>query len=558
MGALQRESHWRVDLGIAFLGVLLVAPSLWGGLHWDDIPMAEHLARWASGSPEHAWWDLFNLDAPDPHRRFGGRVPWWSVDHFFVRFFRPIASLTHLLDNAVWPSNPMAMHAQSIAWFAAMLMAALRMHRTLLNDHRVAAFAGTIYAASYVHAIPVGWISNRSAIISATFGFLTITAYVRWRRSGSAASWAPALLALSLLSAEGGIATFAFIAGYELSSGHEFRQGRWWKPALMLLLLALWRIGYNLGGFGAVGSGGYIDPIRSPAIFLQHSPERFLWLLSFLLSPIRILVAHGFPLWAAIVSGIIFLLAAAIVLREAVRPDNRVWLISSGLSLLPALAAVPGERLLTFAAAASSPLIASALVRYANKPRLSLATAAVVATTHLVASPAALFLGSYDQSYDLRSVSRELPTMASISTAEIKGRNLFILNAPDLATVYIMRSARAKAGLGAPAFTWNLFPADGPGEIQRVGCCTLEISHKEGLSRGPFVVYFRGPESPMRSGDTVETLSFTAEVLKVNNNGIPQKARFTLKEPLESPRNIFVTWNGDDFERISAESIPRQ
>jgi hypothetical protein len=62
----------------------------------------------------------------------------------------------------------------------------------------------------------------------------------------------------------------------------------------------------------------------------------------------------------------------------------------------------------------------------------------------------------------------------------------------------------------------------------------------------------------MRVGETVKTLAFTAEVLDVRKDGVPLKVRFTLKEPLESFRNVFVTWNGDDFEQVSAESIPRQ
>lgn len=554
MGRLQDLSQRKANLAVVLLGVVLVLPSLWGGLHWDDVPMGQNLTRWLAGAPEQSWWDLFSLDAPDPRRRFGGRVPWWSVDHLLARFFRPVAAATHLLDYTLWPANPMAMHAHSIAWFAAMLAAALRLYRTVLSE-RLAPIAGALYAASYVHAIPVGWISNRNAVIAATFGFLAAAAYVRWRRTGKRGSWAPVLLLSSLLSSEGGVATLAFVGAFELTEGRKLGQGRWWKPSVMLLLLIAWRIGYSWGGFGAVGSGGYIDPIRSPWIFIQEAPVRLLWLIGFLMSPFRLLFAHGFPVAAAAVLGLIFLLATILVLRETLRPEQRLWAFAVALCLLPTLAAAPGERLLTFATAAICPIIASSLVRYTPSQKLGRAATFSLVLTYCVASPAVLLLGSYDQSYDLRTVSRSLPTMASISTEDLRGRNLFILNSPDNATVHIMRSAREKAGLGPPAFTWNLFPAESPSTTRRVGCCTLEISNSNGLSRGPFVVYFRGPDSPMQVGDTVETIAFSAEVLGVTRQGIPTSVRFTLKEPLESFRNVFVTWNGEDFERVSAETL---
>lgn len=512
--------------------------------------MAQNLLRWLGGMSEQPWWDVFNLEAPDPRRRFGGRVPWWSVDDLFARFFRPVAAGTHLIDYRLWPSSPMPMHAQSVAWFGALVFAAARFFRLLLPG-RVAVAAAAVYGTSYVHAVPVGWLANRNAVIAACFGFLACAAYVRWRRHGAPAlSWAPALLFLSLLSAESGISVLAFLAAYELTVGRGEPGGRWGRLGAMGLVVGLWRLAYSAAGFGAMGSGGYIDPLRSPGIFLQEAPVRLGSLLAFLLTPFRIFSAHGVPFVLAIALGFVFVTAAAVVVRIGSRRELRLWSISVCLCLLPLLAAAPGERLLTFAMGALSPVVATALLGYQGASRRGRAAAITVGLSFCLVSPAVLFAGSYDQSYDLRAVNHTLPTMAGVSNDDARGKNLFVLYSPGQAPVNTMRASRERAGLVLPAFTWNLFPADSPAKIERVGCCALEFRHEQGLSRGPFVMFFRGIDSPMHVGDSVRTLAFSAEVLAVNSSGVPTNVLFTLPEPLESQRNLFVSWNGDDFERV--------
>lgn len=535
------------------LGVALVVPSLWAGLYRDDIPMAQNLTRWLTGESSNAWWDVFSLDAPTPAQRFGGRVPWWSVDEMYVRFFRPVAAATHLLDYAAWPSSMFAMHAHSVAWFGILVAATVRVYRRLLSS-RMAIVAGAFFAASYVHAIPVGWLSNRNAVISAAFGMMAFSAFVRWRCNATLRRpWAPLLLLTSLLASEAGVATMGFVLAYELTDaprGH--RRGP--KLLAMLLVVVGWRLAYSWAGFGALGSGGYIDPGRSPGLFLREAGPRFGELLLFLLSPMRALFVHGTPSPVPIALGVLFAAAGALVIREAIRAERRLWLIASALCMLPALAAVPGERLLSFAAVAMSPIVAGALLRL-PATLMGRAAATPLVLTYGVVSPLVLALGSFDQSYDLRRLAQAIPTMASLTDEEVRGRNLFILHSPNHAVVHMMGASRNRAGMAPPAFAWNLFPSDTPPEITRSGCCALEFSNADGLSRGPFVLYFRGVDSPMSVGETVETLAFTAQVLSVTERGVPTGMRFTLKEPLESYRNVFVTWNGDDFERVAAESL---
>ncbi|MEM6293983.1 MAG: hypothetical protein AAGA54_22085, partial [Myxococcota bacterium] len=415
-----------------------------------------------------------------------------AVDDLLARFFRPLAAATHLVDNALWPGSPGLMHAHSIAWFAAMVAAASRMYRRLLSS-RTGLLAALIYTASYVHATPVGWISNRNAVLAGLFGFLAIASYVSWRQPDSRSfSWAPVFLVLSLLSAELGISVLGFVVAFEATAGRSNPAGRGRKVLLLVGIVVVWRGAYSAAGFGAFGSGGYIDPIRSPVVFLQEAPTRLLWLGAFLLTPLRILLAEWAPRWATVLASALFLASAMLALRAAARSENRVWALSTLLCLLPLVASLPGERLLTFAYAAFSPIVATAILdRPRNRSVRGAATVALTAT-FLIVSPAVLLLGSYNQAYDFKPTAKQ-PTMSGISSEEIRGRNLFILYSPGQTQVDSMKAARPRAGLAMPAFIWNLFPTEEPPEVLRDGCCKLRMSKPEGLSRGPFVAYFRGP-----------------------------------------------------------------
>jgi hypothetical protein len=441
------------------------------------------------------------------------------------------------------------MHAHSIVWFGLLLLAVLRFFRMLLPQ-RLVAIAGALYAVSYVHAVPVGWISNRNALVAGVFGFLAIAAYMRWRTSSSRAPWAPALLLVSLLSAESGVSVLAFVVGFELTLGRDSPEGRWLRLGAMLLVVALWRAGYSEGGFGAVGSGAYIDPVRSPVVFLREAPVRMGMLVVFLLSPARLLVAHGLSTAALYSLAVLFAAGGVAVVWGAFRRGARFWSVSAALCLLPLLAAAPGERLLTFAAAAVTPVVAAVLHDAWSAQTWKRVAAAPLTVSFGVVSPLVLLVASYDQSYDRRAAPKTEPTMAGLSSEEVRGKNLFILHAPDQASVNMMRLSRARADLALPAFVWNLFPTDDPAHVKRVGCCTLELRHDVGLSRAPFVLYYRGVDSPMRVGETVKTLAFTAEVLSVSSSGVPTGVRFTFPERLESPRNLFVAWTGADFAQV--------
>src|SRR4051812_3202324 len=87
-------------------------PAITLGLAADDY---WHKLALTGGYPEIAvvksqWWNLFTFFDGDPERmhRFmdTGVAPWWSDLHARASFFRPVSSLTHVLDYALWPNSP--------------------------------------------------------------------------------------------------------------------------------------------------------------------------------------------------------------------------------------------------------------------------------------------------------------------------------------------------------------------------------------------------------------------------------------------------------------------
>jgi hypothetical protein len=50
-----------------------------------------------------------------------GVFGWWMAPDFRISFWRPLSSLTHVLDHLLWPRSSVLAHAHSMLWFAALL-----------------------------------------------------------------------------------------------------------------------------------------------------------------------------------------------------------------------------------------------------------------------------------------------------------------------------------------------------------------------------------------------------------------------------------------------------
>ena len=215
-------THSRFPVVVAIVAVLLSLPALWQGLKLDDyyqraailgLSTGEvslrgdpaHLYAFMDGNPDHT---LALIDT--------GNLPWWTDPEVKGKFFRPVSALSHLIDYSLWPDHPLMMHAHSLVWLFAVVLAAGVLYRRLFGALGTAGLALLLFAFDDAHATLVGWIAQRNTLVTMLFGILALLAHHRWR----AESWrpgrivAPGLFATALLAGEAGIATFAYLAAH--------------------------------------------------------------------------------------------------------------------------------------------------------------------------------------------------------------------------------------------------------------------------------------------------------------------------------------------------------
>jgi len=58
-----------------------------------------------------------------------GVFGWWTAPDFRMSFWRPLSSLTHVLDHVLWPRSFILAHVHSMAWFVALLVAVAMLYR---------------------------------------------------------------------------------------------------------------------------------------------------------------------------------------------------------------------------------------------------------------------------------------------------------------------------------------------------------------------------------------------------------------------------------------------
>ncbi|MHC4518831.1 MAG: hypothetical protein ACYTAS_09610, partial [Planctomycetota bacterium] len=409
-------SHRRFPLAVMVLAIVLVLPSLKAGLLFDDY----HHKLLFSGSDSPARLldsplDLFCFFDADPERAQQlmdtGLFPWWATRNAKAAFWRPISSLTHWLDYTLWPNTAALMHAQSILWYGLLALAAVFLYRRLAPAASIAAVAALFFAFDDAHGTPVGFLSNRNALIAATFGVLTLIAHDRYRRDRSkpALLRAIACLAAALLSAEAGLATAAYLAAYVLFIDRASWRNKLFSLAPYLVVIVVWRLLWNHLGYGVENLGVYIDPLREPSRYVAALKDRApVLLLAQLLAPpsdvTMLLGPSGTKLlWLAALA---FLAFFALLLIPLLRQDRvaRFWALGMLLSLLPICATFPSDRLLMFTSIGAMGLVAQFLAatfgsgeqRLRRRPRRIGAAllASLFILVHAVIAPPVLILRS--------------------------------------------------------------------------------------------------------------------------------------------------------------------
>jgi hypothetical protein len=543
----------------AALGALVSAPSIATGLQLDDLlqhavlEKIDPYATWIS-SP----WKLFTFFDGDAARnewlRDHGFLPWFAHPQLKVAFFRPVSVVTHLVDQALFPRAPWAMHLHSMAWYAALVALVALFYRRLIETRWVAGLAALFYAVDDAHAVPASWIANRNATIASVFAVATLLLHDRAVRDRSRIGLilAPFTLALALFAGETGVATLAWLASYAIFLDRSRWRDRVARLVPYGVVFALWAIAWRASGAGSSGSSIYNDPIGHPLRFVAVVPERMTLLLlgAFANAPTDACPFVPKMLIAMVTLGVLVVVASTVALAPLVRAraTARFFAFGTLLSLLPACAVISSNRLLMLAGIGVFGLVAL-LVEDARKG-YALGFARVSLGLHLVLAPL-LFLVlthqfAFGGMYGAR-ITREIPM-------DLAGRDLVALNAAEPGVLAYLPVSRAVSGLPTPRRTWMLSIAWQPLDVTRIDDHTLKLVPHGGFLEDKLSGLVRDPHDPFAKDAPIRCGPMTVTVTRLLADGRPAEALFAFDRPLEDPSFRFVKFDGDAFR---AATLPR-
>lgn len=554
----------------ALFSALLMLPSLNLGFQLDDFPQ-RLIWLGATEIPIHPLSAFASVDgSEETNATFQdlGFTPWWSPSDLKFAFCRPLSAATHWLDFRLWPEMPVLMHLQSLAWLVAMVLAAGFAYRRVLGREPgslpwVGGLAALLFALDNSHALPAAWLANRNALIGATFGLLALVAHDRWRRDGwrAGALWAPVLLVLGLLSAEIALGAAAFLIAYALTIEEGPIARRIASLGPVLMALGAWAVFYKLEGFGARGSGLYVDPGSEPARYLSalldHLPA--LWIGTWTPFPADVVSAFAghettFVAIAATLTLLLGLLFAPLLKSDRVA---RFFALGMFFSLIPSAATTPSNRLLLFTSFGALGLIARLAGQMGKRNRWATAGLVILLIFHL---PLEVLAAPFHARSPRQLGDPVLAAMSSFpSPPEITRQDVYVLNPPD----YLMNLSYVPAILHyqhrpLPHRVRGLSAGPVALTVVRPDAWTLGLSASKGFLRGPLGRLFRSEARPLRTGDRVELPGVSVHVLAVTADGAPSLVEFLFDRVLEDPSLRFLIWRGDGYAPFSPPQVGKR
>lgn len=545
--------HPRLPWIAAAVAMVLTLPALWTGWAADDWwhrAMHTGISGMPGANPVLDMFGFFDGGGPwNEVTNERGLLAWWATPDLRVRFLRPVSALTHSLDYALWADKPVLHHAHSLLWAGLGVGAvALLLRRLMGPEAAVAAgLAALLYAVEDAHAMPTGWIANRNAWVALTLGALAVMAHDRWRRGGGL-GWmvgSVALLSVALLSGESAVAAAGWIGAYQLAFDDRPLARRLLAIAPAAVVVVLWRLAYDHLGYGAHGSGLYIDPGAHPDVFAQAVLERWpvLMLAQWLGAPVDawLLLPRSAQLASTavgylVVGGVLAL--AWPTLRES--RAGRMFALGTGVALVAPCAVFPMDRLVLFSGIGAAGLLGLVIVR--ERAGWRSWAAGFLLLWNLPLAAAALPIRTWGARY-FGVVFAEAEEMAPRDAA-LADQTLVFLNGTVFGSVYtgIIRTVNGDV---APRRISLLSTQLQPTELLREDADTLVLQQEGGFLGTPITHLLRDPALPFTVGDRIERPDFVAEVRATLPDGRPSVVAFHFREPLDGGAYRFVVTTDD-------------
>jgi hypothetical protein len=263
----------------------------------------------------------------------------------------------------------------------------------------------------------------------------------------------------------------------------------------------------------------------------------------------------------AIVLAVVLLGSAVLVLGLRRTNENAFFATGMLLSLVPVCATWPSDRLLIFAGFGAFGLVGDFLTAPRDGLSLSRRVAVRVAAVffvllHIVLAPL-LFTGRAVQISQFLHEPLERAAASYPPAAELAGKTLIIVNAPDFLVPSFGLMVRTRRGELMPdRFRQLAIAVQGRVRMRRTGARTLEMTLTKGFFHDPFSLVFRRAEPPMALGERVEIAGMTATVKGHTADGKKvATVEFELDRPLDDPSCVWVTWVETRMERFRVPAV---
>ena len=579
--SLGSHSHLLLRIACVLLGLWVLWPMVQSARLGDDFVFSAMMED-DFGRPRHPL-DLFNFAAGTPEDAAAMRengYPWFLPDDFKIRMMRPLPAALIWFDHHVFGEDFALHHVHSLLWWVVLVLAAVQLYRRHFTPG-VATFALLLFATDPSHVVPAGWLANRAGVMAVAFGLWGLLCHLRWREQGDRrARWlSPLLFAIALLCGEWTFPLLAYLAAYELMRHESLLQRALALVPVGALALTFLVLRSTLG-FGASGSGGYVDPQGQPLTFLAQMWQRFAIFMADMVLDVpsewwergspwrdRFLSSGLFtpeqwqqmPVWTTwhIALGVLAVAVLAVALRAAwpsgtdgERATLRWLLLGACLALLPVAGSFPSRRLVMVSMIGMAPVfayIARALVwkvrslaierRAVSYAGAWLALSLLIWVQILSVTP----MDSVRRAYQNRALEY-WAKHAGLDAEKVAGQTVVLLSSGDFTTsVYFPYLWRERGVHPRPRSTYTLSIAPHAHFLRRVSETELELEALGGtFMQSDPERNFRPPDKPLWLGQQVAMRELTAEVVRMHQ-GFPRAVRFRFARSLDSEDYVFLS-----------------
>jgi hypothetical protein len=488
-----------------------------------------------------------------------GYLPWWTGDHFYLRFFRPLSSLLLWADLRAFGGKLWIAHLHSIVWFLVLVAVVTSIHRRF-TDLTTACLATVIYAVAAAHLSPAGWLSARHTLIATVIGLFAVALHLRGREDGSQIGivLAPFLVAVSMLGGEMSVSVVALLFAYELFGRSDPLRRRLFALLPYAALVGGYFVFYSAVGYGARGTGLYVNPMTDPLRFLAAAAIRIPILLGELVAATPAVVAAsrpndqpGFALWGVLLTVLVVPVIIFIWRRLGASEQSALrWLVPGAfVSLLPGAAGVLGGRALLPALVASSLLVALIIRRaglaarkreVGRGGRVLLWTAVIgLIVAHLVFAPA--FRVGVQLVW--RGISRETERIAAAVPS--CGSRFVVLAAADPTVITYVPGAMASQRRVDRYRVLSAAPNDHRLEnVTETGFDLVVVGER---STSFWERIYR--DAPLRAGEVISLGDMRVEIVEAGKHG-PTRMRVDMRRRLDDSELCLLEWRDGDLQRL--------